>query len=134
MGLSLSSGTGRGDAEVHPCMVSPGSNKTKVSFLGKSGTEPNAPMGTSGRINTQSRVCFYRKISESSQLLRSGITNGDKLNAFQTQCSRSQENVSLFFCTGCPFCILVKVAIVFPNCAAAWHCSHSSQDPHSWDK
>lgn len=43
-GLFLCSGRGWGDAEGHPCMVTAWSNKTKVSFLGKSWTWLNAPM------------------------------------------------------------------------------------------
>lgn len=30
---------------------------------------------------------------------------------------------------GCPFCILMNVAIVCPYCTAAWHCSCFMQGP-----
>lgn len=43
-------------------------------------------------------------------------------------------NTVFSFCTGCLFCILVKVAIVLLYCAAAWYCSCFLQDPHMWDK
>lgn len=66
-GLFLCSGSGWGDAEGHPCMVSPGSNNTKVSFLGKFWTWPNAPMGTRALINQQNIACFYRKINKGLQ-------------------------------------------------------------------
>lgn len=43
----------------------PGSNKTRVSFLGKSCTQLSAPLRTKALSETQiSRPCFCKKVNE----------------------------------------------------------------------
>lgn len=56
-------------------MVSPRSNRTKVSFLGKSWSCADAPMGTKTFINTQSIHMFFIE-----RLMKA--CNGENVHAF----------------------------------------------------